>query len=107
MSKSKEQQFQTDTDYRIYRIKHFAKKYKWTLTNDDGLIFTFINQQAAILKIHYWHLNIETALSHPVWGETVVLRKGDFNMKIIESIFRNPREHMPEQVNFELKSVKK
>lgn len=92
--KNKEKLFQTDINYRIYRIKHFARKYRWSFMNDDGESFKFINKEYAILKIGYWNLNIETALSHPVWGDTILVRKGDFTMKTIESIFRNPRQHM-------------
>lgn len=94
MSKSTEQLFKTDRDYRLHRIKHFAKKYRWTLINELDECFKFVNRQYAILKINHWDLNIETSLSHPVWGNTVLLRKGDFTMKTIESIFRNPRQHM-------------
>ena len=94
MRKSKEHLFKTDKEYRIYRIRHFAQKYDWVLNGDDGETFRFISKGYAILKINYLNLNIETSLSHPEWGNTILLRKGDFTQKIIESIFRNPRQHM-------------
>lgn len=68
------------------------------MANDDGQTFKFINKDCAILKINYWDLNVETSISHPVWGKTVLIRKGDFTQKLIESIFRNPRAHMNEKV---------
>lgn len=93
MNKSK--QFLIDVEYRVHRIKHFAKKYGWHLKSDNREVFTFISSDYAILKIDYWKMKIETSLSHPLWGDTVLIRKGDFTQKIIESIFRNPRAHMP------------
>lgn len=93
--KNKSKLFLTDVYFRIHRIRHFAKKHQWILKSDNREVFTFINHEYAILKIDYWNMKIETTLSHPTWGETVLIRKGDFSQKIIESIFRNPRKHMP------------
>lgn len=99
MSKSKEQNFQEDLEYRIYRIRHFAKKHGWILIGDNGKEFTFKTYtEGAELVINYDVLEIETSLTHPEWGSTVLLRKGNFTQKIIESIFSNPREHMPEKI---------
>lgn len=94
MSKSIEEKFINDRDYRIYRLKHLAQKYGWALTGDDGETFRFLSKGYAILKINYWNLEIESSLSHPEWGNTVLLRKGEITHRIIESIFRNPRAHM-------------
>lgn len=94
MSKAVEEKFLIDLEYRIYRLKHLAQKHGWIILNDDGENFKFISKEYAILKINYWKLEVETSLSHPTWGETVLIRKGDFTNKIIESIFRNPRAHM-------------
>lgn len=93
-----EQKFQSDITYRTHRLQHFAKKYGWKLAGDDGKAFKFVSPHYAILKIGYWKLEVETSLSHPEWGDTVLLRKGDFTQKIIESIFRNPRHHMGKKV---------
>lgn len=101
MSKSKEQSFQTDIKYRTYRLRHFAQKYGWGLATDDGKTFVFVNNEDSMLKINYFDLNIETSLTHPKWGDTLLIRKGNFTQKIIESIFRNPRAHMPDQVKSE------
>lgn len=107
MSKSKEQFFQTDIEYRMYRLRHFSQKHGWALANDDGETFKFISKGYAILKINYLNLNIETSLSHPEWGNTILIRKGDFTQKIIEAIFRNPRAHMDiSKVKSEYKSQK-
>lgn len=94
MRKSIEEKFINDRDYRIYRLKHLAQKYGWTLTGDDGQTFRFLSKGYAILKINYSNLEIETSLSHPEWGNTMLLRKGEITHRIIEAIFRNPRAHM-------------
>lgn len=94
ISMNKEKLFQTDMEYRMYRFRHFAQKYCWTLTNDDGKTFEFINNEGSILKINYVDAFVETTLIHPKWGSTTLIRKGDFTQKIIESIFRNPRVHI-------------
>lgn len=98
---SKEQLFKTDIEYRVYRLMHFAQKHFWELVKDDGKTFEFINYEAAVLRINYFDLSIETSLTHPIWGSTVLIRKGNITQKIIESIFRNPRSHMPSQVKSE------
>ncbi len=107
MSKSKEQLFQTDLEYRTYRIKHLAQKHNWKIANDDGKECQFENAEGAILKINYVDLNIQTALTHPKWGNTVLIREGAFTQKLVESIFRNPREHMPEDIKSKFKPTKK
>lgn len=95
MSKDKEQRFKNDIAYRIYRILHLAKKYKWTLQKNDSKKCEFINKEGCELHVNYHDLKIATALNHPKWGNTVLERKGELTQKIIESIFRNPRAHMP------------
>lgn len=106
MRKSKEHLFQTDIEYRTYRLRHFAQKHGWALANDSGNFFLFKNSEGAELSIDYSASNIETHLNHPKWGSTILIRKGDLTMKIIESIFRNPRAHMPEKIQSEYISQK-
>jgi len=98
MSKTKERQFQNDIEYRTYRIMHFAEKHGWQLISDQAKIFRFQNKDSAILEINYFSLDVQTQLKHPRWGDTNLLRKGKLTMKLIEAIFRNPREHMPKDV---------
>lgn len=106
MGKSKEINFQEDIEYRTYRIKHFAQKHGWLLMRDTGTSFIFKNfTEGPELTIDYNNLEIETSLIHPEWGNTVLIRKGKFTQKIIESIFRNPREHMPEKVQSIYKDI--
>lgn len=91
--------FKEDYQYRLYRIKHFGKKYGWKFLSDmDGLIF---GNNEAILKIDVVNLVIETDLIHPKKGETKLRRHGDFNQNLIERIFRNPRAHMPPEITSE------
>lgn len=87
-----------DSEYRIYRILHIAKKYKWTLTKNDGEKYEFTNKEGATLHINYLNLRVATGLHHPKWGNTVLERKGGLTQKNIESIFRNPRSHMPNKI---------
>lgn len=101
MSKSKERQFQSDIHYRIYRIQHFARKHGWELIKDESKTFEFKSKDGAILIINYSSLDVQTSLTHPRWGNTNLLRKGKLTMKLIEAIFRNPRQHMPAQVKSE------
>lgn len=98
MSLNKEKLFKTDIDYRIYRIKHLAKKYGWTFRKDDAEKFEFSNSEGCTLNINYLYLKVATSLQHPKWGNTVLIRKGELTQKIIESIFRNPRVHMPAKI---------
>ena len=95
---NKEQQFRKDSEYRIYRILHMAKKYGWKLQNSDGDKFEFKNKEACILHINYRYLKVATALNHPKWGNTILERSGELSQKDVESIFRNPRSHMPKNI---------
>lgn len=92
--KDKEKKFQTDIEYRIFRLLHFAKKHKWTVAHEDATQLKCTKSNGDILKINYKHLIIETSLFHPSRGYTTLLRKGDFTQDVIESIFYNPRAHM-------------
>lgn len=95
---SKEKRFREDSEYRIYRILHLAKKYGWILENSDQEKFKFKDKAGSIIQINYLHLKIDTALNHPKWGKTTLERSGALTHKIVESIFRNPRKHMPSTV---------
>lgn len=101
MSKNKEQLFKTDVSYRSYRILHLAKKYGWVLEKNNGEMCQFKNKSGELLYVNYFHLHFTTALEHPKWGKTVLKRKGDLTQKLIESIFRNPRAHMPNIIKSE------
>lgn len=81
---------------------HLAKKYGWLVTNfSDGLLeFSYLD--GSTLAINYKNLKIDTTLNHPKWGKTTLQRSGKLTHKIVESIFRNPRAHMPK--NAEVKS---
>lgn len=94
---SKEKKFKEDTEYRIYRILHLAKKYGWELERSDGDKFDFKNKKECTLSINYRYLKVATALNHPKWGNTVLERTGELTHNLIESIFRNPRAHMPKK----------
>lgn len=97
MSENKNKRFCEDLEYRIYRIKHLGKKYGWKLLSDiDGLIF---GNNEAILKIDAVNLIVETDLIHPKKGETKIRRQGNFTQNLIERIFRNPRAHMPPEID--------
>lgn len=94
---NKEKKFKEDSEYRIYRILHLAKKYGWKLQKTDSDKFEF-DKKGSILHINYRHLKVATALHHPKWGNTVLERSGDLSQKNVESIFRDPRSHMPRKV---------
>lgn len=98
MACSKEKQFRQDMQYRIYRILHLAKKHGWELKKNSSDKLEFQDKDGAILNIDYTHLKVATALNHPKWGNTVLIRDGDLSQKNIESIFRDPRAHMPAKV---------
>ena len=95
---NKDNRFKNDTEYRIYRILHLAKKYGWKLEKNDTDKFEFKNNEGCTLHINYRYLKVATALNHPKHGNTVLERDGDLSQKNIESIFRNPRTHMPDKV---------
>lgn len=97
MGSNKEKKFKEDTGYRIYRILHMAKKYRWIIISNDGEKCHFINKDNCTLDINYVHLKVATALNHPKWGNTVLERTGELTQNIVESIFRNPRAHMPKK----------
>lgn len=97
--RSKDKAFKMDMEYRIFRIRHLAKKYGWAFKKDDGEKFEFQDKEGSTLHINYFQLNVATALQHPKWGSTVLIRRGNLTQKIVESIFRNPRAHMPDHIN--------
>ena len=96
MAINKNQRFKEDYDYRLYRIKHYGKKYGWNFLSETTVLV--FNNKEAILTINPKELTIETELKHPVKGETKLLRQGNFTMNMIEAIFRNPRTHTPDQI---------
>lgn len=95
MATEKERKFENDFEYRIYRILHLAKKYSWHILKSDQEKVEFSNREKSVLTINYKNLDINTILDHPKWGKTTLKREGKLTHKIIESIFRNPRAHMP------------
>lgn len=98
MASDKEKRFKTDLEYRIYRILHLAKKYRWQLQKYDAEKLEFKDKEGCTLNINYRSLKVATALNHPRWGNTVLSREGELSQKNIESIFRNPRSHMPANI---------
>lgn len=98
-----EKKFKEDIEYRIYRIKHLAKKHGWKLISQHGsdLNFNLIwyGNTFTTIKINYISFDIETSLIHPKRGRTNLKRTGNFTMTLIEKIFTNPRMHMPAQIN--------
>lgn len=106
MINNNEKRFKQDIDYRNYRIKHFGKKHGWKLISETPLFLEFgilhiHGTPEVILKINYITFEIETNLNHPKRGITRLIRKGEFSMKLIEKIFRNPRVHMPNKIKGE------
>lgn len=101
MSKSKDKLFRENIEYRCYRILHFAKKHGWQLIKNNSIELIFENMDGINMMIDYTKLEIKTNLFHPIWGYTSLTRKGDFTQKIIESIFINPRMHMPRKIKSE------
>lgn len=104
MPDNKEQKFKHDLQYRIHRIKRFGEKHGWKLFVHGKEVLEYvgifnwkkISNCAVILKINFITFEIETTLTHPKKGKTTLVRRGEFNMALIESIFRNPRTHTPE-----------
>lgn len=90
--------FIEDLEYRLYRIKHYGKKHNWSTLMECDNIIMFENTEKTILTINAKTMTIETELNHPKKGETKLLRKGDFTMKMMEKIFRNPRVHTPDNI---------
>lgn len=98
-----ENRFKQDIDYRTYRIKHFGKKHGWKIIGETPLFLEFgivhiYGTPKVILKINYITFEIETILNHPKRGVTRLMRQGEFNMKLIEKIFIDPRAHMPDRI---------
>lgn len=99
MPKNNSKKFIEDLEYRIYRIKHFGKKYGWNILMSIDELIIFTNKDLSItISINAKTLMIETELNHPKKGETKLMRKGSFTMKLIEKIFRNPRVHTPNNI---------
>lgn len=97
MPVNKNKRFIEDYDYRLYRIKHFGKKYGWKFLSDiNEMIF---GNNGVLLRINPKKMTIETEFIHPKLGETKLLREGEFTMNLVEKIFRNPRAHTPEGID--------
>lgn len=108
MAKNKEKKFIEDIEYRLYRIKHYAKKHSWELISTQEEIIEFhslmlFDDSKVQMTINFLTFEIETSLNHPKLGPTKLKREGKFTMKLIESIFINPRTHMPPQIQAEYK----
>lgn len=96
MASDKEKRFEKDSEYRIYRLMHLAKKYGWGIRHFSlGIIEFECKSDRSVLTIDSKNLKIDTTLDHPKWGKTTLYRSGKLTHKIVESIFRNPRAHMP------------
>lgn len=91
-----EQKFQTDNDYRLHRLRHFAKKYGW-----KELKYLVFTKEKTILKIDNKKLMFISSLLHPVRGYSTLSRIGEFTQKNVESIFRNPRQHTGKKIKSE------
>lgn len=104
---NKEKRFKEDIQYRAYRILHMAKKYGWMIQSNDGEKCEFKNKENCTLHVNYVYLKVATALNHPKWGNTVLERTGELTQSIVESIFRNPRAHMPKKVKSEYLTASK
>lgn len=89
----KEKSFQTDIEYRTYRVRHFAKKHGWKETASSASFILFEKEEMS-LQVYLPNVQIISCVHHPTHGRTALLRKGNFTQEIIESIFRNPRAHM-------------
>lgn len=95
MADNREKLFKEDEKYRIHRLFHLSRKYGWLITHFSLGILQFEYKDGSIVEINYKDLKIDTTLNHPKWGKTTLHRSGELTQKIIESIFRNPRAHMP------------
>jgi hypothetical protein len=94
-----EQKFQSDPIYRLHRIRHFAKKYAWKEVSSpwkDTFVFA---QGKTLLTVNTRTLELTTTLFHPKWGQTALMRSGSITEDIVQSIFRNPRQHTGKKVN--------
>lgn len=97
MSMNSEEKFKSLNEYRIHRVKHWAKKYKWVQRNLGSGLMQF-SRKYEMLFIDSKCIHIISCLNHPKYGKTVMVRKGAFTEKIIESIFRNPRQHTGKKI---------
>lgn len=99
-----EKRFKQDIEYRKTRIIHLGTKYHWfpLKYNQPDNILSFANKEA-ILTINIVNLIVQTEIIHPKKGETKLIRSGNFNCKLIERIFDNPRAHMPPSIISEYK----
>lgn len=94
--------FNTDQEYRLYRIRHFARKYGWVEMETTRSLLLFGHQrrgQLANLEINFTNSRITTFLQHPKRGTTKLVRKGILTERLVESLFRNPREHTGPEVS--------
>lgn len=100
MAKNNNKQFREDLAYRISRLEHLGKKHGWTLYKKDTTTMEFISPSPpAEMYVDYINLTIKTKLLHPKQGESLLVRSGVLTEKLVETIFRNPRAHMPNGVN--------
>lgn len=88
MRPPKSVRFKMDQEYRLHRVLHLAKKYGWEQVRN----FVF-SKKGDILKLNFSESIIETSIFHPSRGYTTLIRKGELTHNIVESIFRNPRQH--------------
>lgn len=81
----------------MHRLRHFAKKYAWKERRVNSTFISF-EKDRVDLQFCFLDLSAATVLDHPKYGRTKLVRSGQFTQKIVESIFRNPRQHMGKQV---------
>lgn len=101
----KSKEFKEDKEYRLYCLKHFGKKYGWRFIKEsensieyENIIFDDKQAANVNLKITIEPITIETTLTHPFKGETILLREGNLSMNMVEKIFNNPRKHTYKEV---------
>lgn len=100
MAKNNNKQFREDIAYRISRLEHLGKKHGWHLYKKDNTTMEFLSTNPPVeMSVDYINLKIKTKLLHPKQGESTLERSGELTEKLVETVFRNPRAHMPNGVN--------
>lgn len=76
-----------------------AKKFDWKLVDWQENIYMVSYKKLvgessiARVNIYLTTMTVGTSLEHPKKGKTQLFRKVGFDRKLLEKIFKNPRQH--------------
>jgi len=75
-------------------IKDIAKKYEYIeIDHQENIYMISFKKNDIRINVYYSKMTIATCINHPKKGKTQLFRRGVWDIKLVENIFKNPRVH--------------